>query len=122
MAALPLVLILACADRLPAVLFLVGFVFLAAWTSGISGRLLGRNDPREVVVDEVAGLLLTLCFLPLNWLTFALGFVLFRVFDIAKPFPIKKLEKIRGGWGIVLDDLMAGIYAHLCLRILLGVL
>lgn len=118
LAALPLVLAMSYLKHLSAVLFLVGFVLLAIWASGISGRILGRDDPHEVVIDEVAGFLLTLCLLPPTGLTLSMGFVLFRFFDIAKPFPIKRLEKMRGGWGIVLDDLMAGIYAHLCLRIL----
>ena len=64
-----------------------------------------------MVIDEVAGFLLTTAFLPYSWLSLCLGFFLFRFFDILKPFPIKRLESIKGGVGIVLDDLMAGVYA-----------
>ena len=77
------------------------------------------SDPSEVVIDEVAGFLLTMFLLPLSWLTLGLGFILFRVFDILKPYPIKQAEKLRGGLGIVMDDLVAGIYAHLCVRLIL---
>jgi phosphatidylglycerophosphatase A len=73
-----------------------------------------------VVIDEVAGFLLTLFLLPSSLLILSLGFVLFRFFDILKPFPIRTLEKkVKGGMGIVLDDVLAGIYANLSLRLIL---
>jgi phosphatidylglycerophosphatase A len=118
--ALPLLLVLNHMGELYEGLALLFLVPLAVWSSSLSERCLGRNDPPEVVVDEVAGFLLTLFLLPLSWLTLCLGFVLFRFFDIAKPFPIRWLEKrLRGGTGIVLDDLMAGVYANLGLRLVL---
>jgi len=118
--ALPLVLVLNHMGELYEGLALFFLVPLAVWSSSLSERCLGRNDPPEVVVDEVAGFLLTLFLLPLSWLTLCLGFVLFRFFDILKPFPIRWFEKnLRGGTGIVLDDLMAGIYANLGLRLLM---
>jgi phosphatidylglycerophosphatase A len=118
--ALPLVLVLNHLGELYEGLALVLLIPLAVWSSSLSERCLGRNDPPEVVVDEVAGFLLTLFLLPLSWLTLCLGFILFRLFDIAKPFPIGWFErKLRGGTGIVLDDLMAGIYANLGLRLLM---
>lgn len=95
------------------------FILVAAWSSGLSGKILDRHDPSEVVIDEVAGLLLTFYLVPLSWFGLILGFILFRLFDIFKPFPIKRLEKISGGKGIVLDDLMAGLYANLALRVIL---
>lgn len=102
---------------------LVIFIAAAIWSSHLSQKRLGRNDPPEVVVDEVAGFLLTLFLLPLTGLTLGLGFVLFRLFDIVKPFPIRTLErKLSGGVGVVLDDLLAGVYANLCLRIVLKIL
>jgi len=100
-------------------LFLLIFVALAFWASDLSQRFLGKRDPSEIVIDEVAGFLVTMFLMPLSWLSLLLGFILFRIFDIAKPFPIRRLEKIEGGAGIVLDDLLAGIYAHVVLRILL---
>jgi phosphatidylglycerophosphatase A len=118
--AVPLVLILNHLGALYEGLALLLLVPLAIWSSNVCERCLGRNDPPEVVVDEVAGFLLTLFLLPLSWLTLCLGFVLFRVFDIAKPFPIRWFEKkLRGGTGVVLDDLMAGVYANLGLRLVL---
>jgi len=80
---------------------------------------LDQSDPREIVIDEVAGFLLTMLFLPCSWLTISLGFIFFRFFDILKPYPIKQLEKLRGGFGVVLDDLAAGLYANIIVRIIL---
>ena len=71
-----------------------------------------------MVIDEVVGQLLTLLFLPVNPLNLILGTVLFRVFDIWKPYPIRKLEHLRGGVGIMADDLMAGVYGNLVLQII----
>lgn len=116
LAGLPLVLITKCFGPLYEALFLFAFVLLAIWSSGRSYRLLGREDPSEVVIDEVAGYLLALFFLPSSWLTISLGFLLFRFFDIWKPFPIKRIEAVKGGPGIVLDDLAAGLYANLIMR------
>jgi len=100
--------------------FLVIFIFIAVWSSGVSETLLGRDDPREVVIDEVAGYLLAIFLLPQSWISLCAGFVLFRFFDILKPFPIRDLEKkVRGGTGSVLDDLLAGIYANLGVRVFL---
>ena len=116
LAGLPLVLITRCFSPLYEALFLFAFVLLAIWSSERSYRLLGREDPSEVVIDEVAGYLLALFLLPSSWLTVSLGFLLFRIFDIWKPFPIKKIEVVKGGPGIVLDDLAAGLYANLIVR------
>ena len=95
----------------------------AIWSSHRAQRILRKPDSREIVVDEVAGFLLTTLFLPFTWLTLVAGFLLFRFFDILKPPPIRKIEQeLRGGLGVVLDDLVAGAYAHLCLRLLLYIL
>ena len=94
-------------------------VAVAIWSSGRCKKLLGNDDPPVVVIDEVAGFLLTMFLLPSSWLTLGLGFVLFRFFDILKPYPIRKVEKLRGGLGIVGDDLVAGIYAHFGVRLIL---
>jgi phosphatidylglycerophosphatase A len=97
-------------------------VGIAIWTAGRSQDLLGRNDPSEVVIDEVAGFLVTMFLLPSTWLTLGLGFVLFRVFDVLKPYPVRQAESLSGGLGIVMDDLLAGVYAHLGVRILLVII
>ena len=76
-------------------------------------RLVGRKDPGIVVVDEVVGQWVTLAALPFTPVTAALGFLLFRVMDVVKPWPARDLERLPGGWGIMADDVMAGVYAHL---------
>jgi len=83
-------------------------------SSDVYARLTGIKDPDEVVIDEVAGQCLTLLVVPLAPLPYLAGFLLFRFFDVAKPFPIRWLERnLPGGWGIMLDDTGAAIYAML---------
>jgi phosphatidylglycerophosphatase A len=82
-------------------------------------RSSGLKDPQFVVIDEVAGQLVALIAVPLAWKTFLAGFILFRVFDIWKPFPIRRLERLPEGTGIVVDDLGAGIYALIVMHLLL---
>jgi len=77
------------------------------------------KDPQFVVIDEVAGQLVALIAVPFVWKTFLAGFILFRVFDISKPFPIRRLERLPEGTGIVVDDLGAGLYALLIVHLLL---
>lgn len=79
----------------------------------------GLKDPQFVVIDEVAGQLVTLIAVPLGWKTFPVGLILFRVFDIWKPFPIRRLERLPEGTGIVVDDLGAGLYALAVMHLLL---
>jgi phosphatidylglycerophosphatase A len=91
--------------------------------AGRAARYAQIEDPQWVVIDEVSGQLLTyylfFWLLPLNWKSWLLGFILFRAFDIWKPFPARQLEHLPGGWGIMADDWMAGIYAALVLRVAL---
>ena len=82
-------------------------------------RAYGSKDPQFVVIDEVAGQLVSLIAVPLAWKTFLAGFILFRVFDIWKPFPIRRLERLPEGTGIVVDDLGAGLYAFAVMHLLL---
>jgi phosphatidylglycerophosphatase A len=77
----------------------------------ITARESGREDPGFVVIDEVAGQWVALLFSPADWRYALIALVLFRLFDIAKPFPIRRLERLPGGWGIVFDDVAAGLYA-----------
>ncbi len=121
-AAIPLVFCLNELGVLYGSCILVMVIGIGIWAGGKSEKLLGRNDPSEVVIDEVAGFLLTMFLLPSSWQYLVLGFFLFRFFDILKPYPIKKTERLRGGLGIVMDDLVAGLYAHLGLRIILLVM
>ena len=75
------------------------------------------QDPSQVVLDEILGCLVTFYAIPLSWATMVAGFLLFRFFDITKWFGIKKVEQLAGAWGIVMDDILAGILANVLLRI-----
>ena len=119
LAALPLAIVINYLGAIYGTLSLVIFIIVAVLTSELSRKLIGREDPREIVIDEAAGFSVTLFLLPLSWFSLSLGFLLFRLFDVFKPFPIGRLEKIKGGIGIVMDDLMAGVYAYLVLRLVL---
>jgi phosphatidylglycerophosphatase A len=118
-AAVPIALGLACLGIGYTAFAISIVVAVAIWSSGRCKKLLGNDDPSAVVIDEVAGLLLTMFLLAPSWLTLGLGFALFRFFDILKPYPIRKVEKLRGGLGIVVDDLVAGVYAHCGVRLIL---
>lgn len=100
-------------------IFLVIFTFLAVWLSGKTQKIIERKDPSLVVIDEVAGYLWAVWFLPFSIYTLIFGFIFFRFFDILKPFPVNKMENLKGGWGVVLDDVLAGIFSNLCIRIIL---
>jgi phosphatidylglycerophosphatase A len=85
----------------------------------LEARGCGKKDPSHVVIDEVAGQLVTLIACPIRWQALLAAFILFRVFDILKPPPIRSLERLPEGTGIVVDDLGAGVYALLVLQVLL---
>jgi phosphatidylglycerophosphatase A len=90
------------------------------WSSGVVERALGK-DPGPVVIDEVLGMLVTLAFLDVNPIGAVVGFFLFRVLDVVKPFPAARLEHLHGGAGIMLDDAMAAVYGNLIMRGLIGI-
>jgi len=90
------------------------------WAAEGGARHFGGEDPRPVVIDEIAGQMLTLLWIPPTPAALVLGFVVFRVFDVWKPFPAGRLESLPGGSGIMADDLMAGVYANLVVRIALA--
>ncbi|MFL6375679.1 MAG: phosphatidylglycerophosphatase A [Pyrinomonadaceae bacterium] len=98
---------------------LAGFCLIGIWASGRTAPIFGRKDPSQAVVDEVMGQLVTFCFVPfgVNWLFILLGFLLFRLFDIIKPFPARSCEALPGGLGICADDIVAGVYAGICLAV-----
>ncbi|HYA02159.1 MAG TPA: phosphatidylglycerophosphatase A [Syntrophobacteria bacterium] len=99
----------------------VGLFFLiAVWVAGRGENLLGGRDPRPIVIDEMCGFLVSLLWLPLTPLTLIAGFLLFRFLDIMKPPPIRSLERrLRGGLAVVMDDVVAGIYTAILLRLVL---
>jgi len=86
-------------------------------TSTVVARESGIKDPGFVVIDEVAGQMIALIGVPLNWKYLLAGFILFRSFDIVKPFPLRRLESLPGGTGIMLDDVGAGLYALVLLQV-----
>lgn len=100
-----------------AVLFAIG-----VWAGTIAERYFGGIDPGPIVLDEVVGMLITLAFIPVGPAGALAGFVLFRIFDVIKPFPARRLESLHGGLGVMADDAMAAIYANLALRALLWML
>jgi phosphatidylglycerophosphatase A len=96
-------------------------VFVAGtWSGGIAERHYGATDPGAVVIDEVLGMLVTLFLNPVGWTGALVGFLLFRVFDVIKPYPANRLERLHGGLGIMSDDAMAAVYANMLLRILIA--
>ena len=95
---------------------------VGAWAATHAERFFGAIDPGPVVIDEVLGMLITLAFMPIGWTAMLAGFVLFRIFDVIKPYPANRLEKFHGGFGIMADDAMAGVYANLALRALIWLL
>ena len=80
-----------------------------------------HSDPSEIIIDEVIGCLLTFCMIPLTVPSIIVGFCLFRILDISKPFGLKKLESMAGAWGILLDDIGAGIISNIILHVLISV-
>lgn len=122
--AVPLVLALMPAAAPGQLVVLAAVIALSIWSADVAAPRFGLKDPGQIVVDEIAGFFVTVAFLPATWTTLAAGFVLFRLFDIAKPPPCRRAEALPGGLGIVADDLLAGVYANLSIRLLcfLGVL
>ena len=118
--ALPFCYLLSICARGGGAVIIIAVILLAIWLADSSEKLINKKDPGCIVIDEIAGMLVTLAGLPFNFFTVVMGFVLFRLLDIFKPFPIRYLErKIPGGAGIVVDDLVAGIIANITLRIIL---
>ena len=107
--------------KLPlAVVCIVLFIALAVWISAEAEILLKQKDPGCIVIDEIAGMAVTFVGLPFNLTTALIGFIIFRILDISKPFPIRTLDKrVSGGVGIVIDDVVAGIFANLLLRLIM---
>jgi phosphatidylglycerophosphatase A len=91
---------------------------LGIWTAGMVEDQWGKDDNR-VVIDEIAGMCITLLMVPVALKYIVAGFILFRFFDIAKPFFIRNLEVLPGGWGVMADDVLAGVYSNLTLQLLI---
>lgn len=108
--------------RLPLPLYLItltAFFFLACWVSGKAEIIFQEKDSGKIVIDEVIGYLVTMTAIPYDWRYMVAGFFLFRFFDIVKPPPASWFDrKLKNGYGVVLDDVAAGVYAWLCLFIM----
>ena len=119
---LPLSFLLAGLPLSAAMVAAVIIIGLAVRIAGAAARTFERKDPGCIVIDEIAGMVVTLIGLPFNLATVMTGFILFRILDILKPFPIRVLDKrLSGGLGIVADDVAAGIFANILIRILFNI-
>jgi len=94
--------------------------FLSVFVSEKAQKHWGKKDDRRIVIDEIMGFLITMLGVPATLRAVVSGFILFRFFDIVKPPPIRRLERVGGGYGVVLDDVMAGVYANLFLQLVLS--
>lgn len=98
----------------------LSILLIAVWASAIASKHFDKKDPREIVCDEIAGYIFAMFLIPFTALNAIIIFLLFRFFDIVKPFPIGLIDRrMSGGTGIVLDDVMAGIYANIAFRIIM---
>ncbi len=120
LAALPFAAAVYSGGTAVSAILLAAVFILSIPIAGAASKILKTHDASSIVIDEVAGIFVTLFMIPVSWTGVIAGFVLFRFFDILKPFPVGLIDKkVKGGAGIVLDDIMAGVYANIGLRIIL---
>ena len=120
---LPICFAITGISLVPAALCTLFFIVFAVCIADAAEKTLKQKDPGCIVIDEIAGMMVTLIGLPFNLITVVIGFIIFRILDILKPFPIRNLDKrIPGGLGVVADDVAAGAIANLLLRIIFQVL
>jgi phosphatidylglycerophosphatase A len=116
---LPLCYLLAQMPVAVAALSVVLLIAAAIWIAGEAEKTFGQKDPGKIVIDEIAGLAVALLGLPFDLFHVLTGFVVFRLIDAWKPFPLRSMEKrLSGGVGVVMDDVGAGIYTHILVRLL----
>ena len=121
--ALPIVFLFSLTDWPLAVILTMILIVFSARVAHLAEQQLKAKDPGCIVIDEIAGMCVTMLGIPLTLNTGIAGFFLFRIFDITKPPPARQMERIlQGGWGVVMDDVAAGIMANIVLRILMLVL
>jgi phosphatidylglycerophosphatase A len=96
----------------------VGLFLLSVWSATRGEEIFGK-DGSPIVIDEVTGMMVSLIFVPKDIKSYVGAFLLFRLFDIVKPPPARRMERLRGGWGVTLDDVVAGIYANVSLHLIL---
>jgi len=118
--AIPIFLLLTTFSSIIYLLFVTILFFVGCWASGQTAEALNVHDHPGIVIDEIVGYLITMIFVPFTWHWVILGFLLFRLFDIWKPWPISIVDKqVKGGLGIMLDDVLAAIYSLLSLHIVI---
>jgi phosphatidylglycerophosphatase A len=100
---------------------IVGLFAGGVWAGTTAERYFGGIDPGPIVIDEVVGMLITLAFIPVGLSAALTGFVLFRIFDVVKPYPAGRFERLHGGLGVMADDAMAAVYANVSLRLILWI-
>ena len=98
-------------------LVIVAIFAAGAWAGNVAERYFGGIDPGPVVIDEVLGMLITLMFVPVSWVGALLGFLVFRILDIVKPWPARQMESLHGGVGVMADDAMAAVYGNIIMWI-----
>jgi len=94
-------------------------VFLGGTILSTRLEIVWGEDDRRIVIDEICGFLITMFAVEKSLKSLAIGFILFRIFDILKPFPVKRSQNLPGGWGVMIDDLLAGVYSNIILRIII---
>ncbi len=92
-------------------------IAVGTWAAGRVDRMFGTKDNSTIVIDEIAGYLVAMLMVPGTWLSITAAFFLFRLFDIVKPFPLRRLEEVPGGPGVMLDDIGAGVYTNVVLQV-----
>ena len=104
-----------------AIVLMLGFILFSIWIANEAEKLIHQKDPGCIVIDEIAGIIITFIALPFDLVYVIAGFIIFRLIDIGKPFPIRYLEKrFTGGLGIVIDDVAAGIFGNMILRLVIA--
>lgn len=96
---------------------IIVFTLISIFLTNKTLRFYNSDDPGEIVIDEVCGYLFAMFLIPFSWSYVFIGFILFRLFDITKPYPIRNIERLPAGYGIILDDILAGIYANIILHL-----
>jgi phosphatidylglycerophosphatase A len=95
----------------------LGACVLGVWTATEAEYILQEKDSHKIVIDEVAGMWIAAAYLPRHWFNPVAAFVLFRIFDVWKPFPARQSQVLPGGWGVMIDDVIVAVYANLLLQI-----
>ena len=117
--AIPLVLLLSFFTPFTYAIATVAIFFCGVWSSGIAEVFFQKKDASQIVIDEIVGFLIAMFMVPRGAKYIILGFFLFRFFDIVKPYPASFMnEQVKGGWGVVLDDVFAGIYANISIQVI----